>query len=372
MSARAKDTARIPNILYSTTRSWNSGDDFILFGVRNIIDAVLPQHNPLIYNRNPDLHRIRIHHPTVNVEAPNIRGRVAVNLAKGLDPVIWKCDNSWRPPHDLSLIDFCVFAGTPEWLGSMTEPLVAALLPTDIPVAYIGIGTHDGIEKLEFDNFPLIDAKLLRKADLVIVRDSGCAAMLAPVSPVQLPCPALFAAPHQRQRTGKVRIALSGQGMAKGNGQRVDGSVFRFSVELFRRLSDRYDCTVVCHYIEDYFELYPVLGSRLPFLFSYDPIDYLEIYDGFDLTVTTRVHGVGLCASLGIPGIALAHSTRVETAAGFLADIVDVSRTTIDDVLARVDAFDVAQRSARLIDHKRATREDYLRHLRRFFEVKIP
>ena len=104
MSAREKDTAKIPNILYSTTRSWNSGDDFILFGVRNIIDAVLPQHNPLIYNRNPDLHRIRVHHPTVNVEAPNIRGRVAVNLAKGLDPVIWKCDNSWRPPHDLSLI----------------------------------------------------------------------------------------------------------------------------------------------------------------------------------------------------------------------------------------------------------------------------
>jgi hypothetical protein len=46
---------RIPNIVHSTTRSWNCGDDFILFGVRRLVEAVLPAHNPVVFNRNPDL-----------------------------------------------------------------------------------------------------------------------------------------------------------------------------------------------------------------------------------------------------------------------------------------------------------------------------
>ena len=40
-------------IIYSATRQWNPGDEFILFGVRRIFDTVVGKHNVVMYNRNP-------------------------------------------------------------------------------------------------------------------------------------------------------------------------------------------------------------------------------------------------------------------------------------------------------------------------------
>ena len=46
------------NVVYSATRQWNCGDEFILFGCRNLLEKVLGGHNPIIYNRNPDIRRL--------------------------------------------------------------------------------------------------------------------------------------------------------------------------------------------------------------------------------------------------------------------------------------------------------------------------
>ena len=44
------------NILISTTRQWNPGDEFIMMGalciLKNLYGDIL---NPIIYNRNPDI-----------------------------------------------------------------------------------------------------------------------------------------------------------------------------------------------------------------------------------------------------------------------------------------------------------------------------
>lgn len=44
----------IKNIMFSSTRQWNCGDEFILFGVMNIFDRLLGKdsYNPILYNRN--------------------------------------------------------------------------------------------------------------------------------------------------------------------------------------------------------------------------------------------------------------------------------------------------------------------------------
>lgn len=356
-----KSAPTVKSVLYSTTRSWNIGDDFILFGVRNLVDQVLPGHNPIIYNRNPDLHQQRVR----PIKVATKDGTFPIDLVS--TGVFWRFDNSWRPPHSLAGIDYCIYAGSPEWMGSMTEPLSAALLSTDTPSALIGIGVHEGTRDLSFDNMPDIDKAVIRRSSPIIVRDPDCARNLSPVSPVELPCPALFASKTHRLREKKTKIALSGQGLARTNGQRVDQSVFYYTLDLFRALSKAYDCTLVCHYIEDYMEFHPLLGADIPMVISYDPKDYLEIYDGFDLTVTTRVHGAGMCASLGVPSFIISHSARSGTAAGFLADSVELEKTPVEEFVSRIDDFDVAGRSEQLLAHKQDVLAKYLPYLEEFF-----
>lgn len=45
------------NILVSTTRQWNPGDEFILLGSLNIMKNILGKDNinTIIFNRNPDI-----------------------------------------------------------------------------------------------------------------------------------------------------------------------------------------------------------------------------------------------------------------------------------------------------------------------------
>ena len=43
------------NIIYSATRQWNPGDEFILMGVESLIQEVFGSHNSILYNRNPQI-----------------------------------------------------------------------------------------------------------------------------------------------------------------------------------------------------------------------------------------------------------------------------------------------------------------------------
>lgn len=42
------------NVVYSATRQWNPGDEFILRGARRVIEAKIGPSNAILYNRNPD------------------------------------------------------------------------------------------------------------------------------------------------------------------------------------------------------------------------------------------------------------------------------------------------------------------------------
>ncbi len=44
------------NVLISTTRQWNPGDEFIMLGCLNILKEIYGDNiNPIIFNRNPDI-----------------------------------------------------------------------------------------------------------------------------------------------------------------------------------------------------------------------------------------------------------------------------------------------------------------------------
>ena len=362
---------RNPTILYSTTRMWNAGDDFILFGVRSLIRELLPASIPLVYNRNPDLHIPRLQLDRAIELKDKTTGQILRLNAWDmlLKQHSWRFDNSWRPHHGLEGIDYCIFAGTPEWQGPMVGPLTAVLAKSEIPVFYFGLGSFEKTARTPFEKLPADDQTLLSRAKIITVRDPIAAEMLRPLRPVQLPCPSLFAAPGPRQRGKLRRIALSTQGTTAANHQKVAPEIQKFTVELFRALAKEFPCELVCHYIDEVFELRKLLGDELPIRFSYDAKDYLEIYDEFDLTVTTRLHGAGLCASMGIPALLIAHSVRAASAEGFLAELVDPTSATPQDVVATIRALNIIDRSSALILHREVNRKRYLELLRPHFEA---
>lgn len=347
-----------PTIVYSTTRSWNCGDDFILFGVRRLVGASLPHHLPLVFNRNPELLAGRVlHDRPVAVRSPATGEElsVKVNPYRMAQPFLWHWDNSVRPGFDASGIDACIMAGTPEWCAGPVEPLLRMVQARSLPIAYLGLGSFHGHARLDFATLPALDREALRRAGLVTVRDTRCRELLEPVGAELRPCPSLYAAPMDRLRHGPRRIALSVQGTARTNHQRIAPAVLDFAAALFAQLAGRHDCTLVCHYVDEIPELRARFGDRLPIAYSYDARDYLDIYDGFDLTVTTRVHGAGVCASLGIPAVVIAGSVRTATVEGFLATVIDPATATVDDAVAVIGGLDIPARSAALRRHKAAS-----------------
>ena len=160
------------------------------------------------------------------------------------------------------------------------------------------------------------------------------------------------------------RVALSTQGIGEKNPQRIEAETFAYARALFAALAERFECALVCHYIDEVAELGALFGEGLDVRYAYDAADYLDIYDGFDLTVTTRVHGAGLAASLGIPAFLIGHSPRAATAEGFGATILDPKVHSVEAALGLVEGCDVAAAPTALIAHKGAAREATLECLR--------
>lgn len=360
--------AKPSNILFSTTRNWNIGDEFILFGILNLFKSLLDHINPVIYNRNPNLHGLRtVFNRLVDLEKDGTYQKI--NFYTTLKPHLPHYDNSWFEHLDIDLFDLIVFAGTPEWLGGMVQPLTSAILQKDIPTLYLGIGSFEGIAPLTLDKIAAQDRALLEKAYLITVRDETCKKILSPLKVEQLPCPALFAADgnQQRQRITIQRIAFSIQGTDSKNGQRVTKEVSNYAIKLLKLINQHYDCALVCHYINEIQELKPFL-ENIPIYYSYDAKDYISIYNNFDLSITTRVHGAGLCASLGIPNFVISHSARSETVAGFLAETINPQLDDSQQILKKIQDYQIQAASAKLLQHKQETFQCYQQLLKPIFK----
>jgi hypothetical protein len=350
---------RRPTVLFSTTRMWNPGDELILAGVRRLLEAVIGPFNTVIYNRNPSLHALRMQFDKltdVSLEGHNAKA----NLYQVLAPHLGHYDNSWHGGMSLATIDLVVFAGTPEWMGEMVSPLTDRLVDSSVPVIYLGVGAFEGTRNLSFEALPPNDRHVLERARLITVRDPDCANTLSSVKTHHLPCPALFSAPAATRRNNMEKVAVSLQGSGAGNGQRIDESVLDLGVSIYHKLAARYATTLVLHYAEELDDVIAARGIDGPFVYSSDANELLELYNQFDITVTTRIHGAGACASLGVPSVLLAHSARSGTVDGFLSEQLDPTTVTADGALAHIEALDVAARSARLVAHREETWNRYL------------
>ena len=347
-----------PTGIFSTTRNYNPGDEFILFGIQNLLEEILGPFNIVYYNRNPAVQNFRM---TFDKEATI--GTQTTNWYQTLRTHFSERENSWSPELDLEFADFVVFAGTPEWVGRMVEPLTSALAEFKGPILYLGLGSVAVMNECTIEDLLVSDQDALKKARVITVRDSAAETFLASLKPNALPCPSLFAA-QAKQLTNKQKIAVSLQGIAPYNTQRTDTSVRDYMIQLLEKLTTQYSCSVITHYVDELPELSDIIPTGVDLIYHADATDYINTYDNFDLVVTMRVHGAGLAAALGIPSFVVAHSHRSQTAEGFLAELVDTQENSVDDVVARIGGFDNAVRSEKIIKHQIVTKKQYLDLLR--------
>jgi len=135
-------------------------------------------------------------------------------------------------------------------------------------------------------------------------------------------------------------------------------------VELYKQLIDTlkdYKFEIVCHHIDEVLDAkkcFPNLVVR----YSYNEADYEKIYLRYAFCVTPKVHGCGICASLGIPSCLLPIDHRWDTANGFLSTI------TWDADAIAVEISKIGESHSQLVMHKEQTRAEYINLLSRVFK----
>lgn len=355
-------------VLFSTTRGWNCGDEFILRGIRSLVADAGIAINPLIYNRHPDL-MPEVFFRSVDSWLDTKDGRVPINLEAILSTIACRADNSLRSGHDLDFVDLCIFAGTPEWLGLPLKKLTDKLLPLAIPVLYLGVGYGDYQQSMGNDPLDQADATMLKRAGLITVRDRMAQAFLKRRGILShlLPCPALFACDSKSPAEEVRRVAISLQNPHGLGPQTVTPEVNRWLLDFARLAAEAFEVVFVLHNIDEFAAQVTEIRSLGPVFYSYDPKDYEAFYRSCDITVTSRVHGAGICASMGIPAFYVNQSSRNETVSGFLSETVSLPDTRPQDLLNRLKIIDLRGWAQRIISHKDNSRRSYLSLLNNFF-----
>lgn len=340
------------NIVFSTTRQWNPGDEFILMGCINLLSQHIGDFNPIIYNRNPQTRRAR--------KFDIIK---AIDNKLGKDFVEKFLDNSVKDRLPMDYADMVVFAGSPEWRGRRMTKLYSSILEYKLPTVFLGLGTS-GKFTFTDENFTENEQEVFQKALLVTTRDKDTKEGLAPIEAHHIPCPALFSSKESRVVKTVKKIGLmygTDSAVACNN---VSSKTYQYMIEVYNKIlrgfGSDYEIEFVSHYID---ELSPFKDDfkKEKIRYSYDAKDYLDIYNRYDLVIGYRVHGIGISASMGIPGIMISHDERSTTVKGFLADMVNVG-TEYDELhtLIRDTIENIEQKSRAIQAHKEETRDTYL------------
>jgi len=192
-------TSAHKNIIFSTTRQWNPGDEFILFGVRRIFDAIGLDYTPVIYNRNPDVRpSFQDQHLFKTSKVPNDFYKYSMSRFLEANVKFGFFDNSVKPDTNCSFADFVVLAGTPEWCNGRVSDLYSHIVQYNLPVMLLGVGGGYKPHNPAYE-------KVLKQAKTFIVRDKQTLndVRAAGMEAEQLPCPALLSAPPSKEKEVK-------------------------------------------------------------------------------------------------------------------------------------------------------------------------
>lgn len=342
------------NIVFSTTRQWNPGDEFILMGSINLLKKFYgnDSFNPIIYNRNPQIRRSRKRDVV----------KIIDNLV-GKDMLEKFLDNSVKDRLPMDYADMVVFAGSPEWRGRRLTKLYDSIKDYKLPSIFLGIGTGAN-EPLEFSkkNFSSDEMDILKSAKLITCRDSNTYYGFQQMSQSHLlPCPALFSSQKEKNINKVSRIGLIYGTYKAAKGNHISYETHEYLTKLYnfilQHYSAQYEIEFVAHYIDELSEFKKEFPDQRLF-YSYDSKDYIDIYGRYDLVIGHRVHGIGMSASLGIPGMMIAHDARSETVKGFLGHSISET-VSFDDFqkLFEETISSIGNLNQNLLAHKAASNE---------------
>lgn len=355
-------------ILFSTTRQWNPGDEFILFGVMNLLNCIFPKgYNPVIYNRNPDIRQeFQSFNPLRKTSvAKNIR-RIRSPFVKSLLDAFLRIDfrdNSFKGNFHRNFVDLAIFAGSPEWTGPRLTEMFHAIASNNIPILFLGIGSG---RKLDLYGLPQEQRRIIKKARLITVRDKQTLSIFKEGEAYLLPCPALMAVERELEKVvtqvRRIGFIFGTHKSAKNNNLSVEASNYLFKLysALERALGDQIAIEIVCHYIDEIPEAKLLFPERM-IHYTYDAREYINIFRRFDMVIGARVHGIGLAASIGIPGVMVTHDIRSGTVDGFLSEKIAAGSSFSDAIeKIRCTMACIASKNLAIRQHKNKTRTRYL------------
>jgi hypothetical protein len=251
------------NILFSTTRQSNPGDEFIFFGVRNLLGEKNIRFNTVVYNR----------HPTIRPCRREMLFNLNLNLKHD--------DNSWSETKN-NIINYVVFAGTSSWSGNRSKPLWKMIEKNRLRFSIIGVGTY-------WELLPFQEKLLEENSDVLLTRDDRALKSLKKFGAKKFPCPALFASKKEKIRTKKEKIGIVFQS------HNLNKNILKKTIEEYSKLIKKYNCEFICHHYQDLIYAQKKFPNQEIHYSSFSE-DYFDIYDKFDLVIGTRVHGVWSCS----------------------------------------------------------------------------
>jgi len=326
------------NILFSTTRQWNPGDEFIHRGILNLLRGSGLRFNSIAWNRHPSIR-----------------------------PGNTLLDNSYDElRHDPRSLDYVVFAGTPEWRGPRTDLLYRMIADNRLRCALIGIGGHGAPAGFT----PSESAVLENQTDLITCRDrstwSELSAKLSSTPVELLPCPSVFHATDPRQRQALARVGVIYQ-TVHTQWQTVTRQARDVLIEIIQRLSRQIETVVICNYIDEWSEASSIFGHDRVW-YSHDSRDYEAAFLDIDCLVAARVHGCLGAIGTGAPAILIDWETDMRRQ-GIADEIPVLEKGATDNpasVVETVLGLDAAARSAEVLEWRQQQWQRYqpvLRHL---------
>ena len=318
--------------------------------------------NPVIFNRNPSVRRLYCN-ATYNGMADD-----RFFSLRHLD--ISMMDNSMKPWMSYDNIDAIVMAGTPEWRGGRNKELFLRAIKNDIPVYFIGI---DGAYSKEDE---VVDA-ILDKTQLLAVRNSDILSSFDEVckNAVYLPCPSLFSSLNEKRIRSVKTIGLIYRAYENEvtviNGwdkKRYDEQI-SFYKSLIKKYKGKIDIRIICHYIDE-LRLAERDFPEENIYYSYNSDDYYDIYNKCDLVIGSRIHGIGIATSMGIPSIATKYDFRSGTYAGFVPK-EEIFNDRLNG-LEKVDYFieNIESLNNAIIEYKIDTKGKYVGLLKEYLDFK--
>ncbi|WP_322042789.1 polysaccharide pyruvyl transferase family protein [Paraburkholderia sp. J67] len=295
------------NILVSSTRQWNPGDEFIRKGVERLLHSILGKgHNWLLWNRNPDLFIDRWADSRMRTDF---------------------LTNSLRDPA-LDVVDLVVFAGTPEWLGQPVEQIYRRLLtqPT-IPVLILGAGSGSTMPQLAPHELEVLN----RSNVFISTRSFDLAeclnAQLSTPKAIPLPCPAFYSASESDTQPERRRVGVIVQNSAVVN-QSIGEELVQSLISALRDAQGEIDLDVISLYIDEHMR-FSRLGLTHPCVYSYEPDHLLDQLAGYSTVISTRLHGAIAGLSAGVPSILLAEEDnfRLRSTQKLFGDLLPIITT---------------------------------------------